>query len=96
MRAPSLDHSHLEAEWSWAGVREFFISRKSLFEVVAVGPEVVEYITKAEFIAVLKRYPLIYKKYCEHLDLVKHSRATTKFLDLRCWRCNEFHLAEHC
>ena len=92
----SLDHNQLEREWAWVGVREFFISKQSLFTVSAVRPGLVEYINKEDFIKVLKGYPHIYMKYCEHLDLIKHNRATTKYLELKCWRCEGFHLPEHC
>lgn len=52
------------AEWALVGVRAFFIEPRPLFNMVATKIATMDYIEKAEFISVLKKYHNIYESYC--------------------------------
>jgi hypothetical protein len=63
--------------WSLMGVREFFIDRRSLFNVQTNNTSIVEYIHKGEFIAVLKQYRALYERYSEMMERIRLGETGT-------------------
>ena len=74
-------------EWSFVGIREFFIDKKCLFDIKAVQTGIVEFIDKNRFMNIVRGSRSLYHKYCGYIDLVKHNRGSTEALGLHCWKC---------
>jgi hypothetical protein len=91
-----INHYVRHGDWALIGMREFFIDKRTLFDVVVKAPVILDYILKEEFEPIVRKYGSVFEKYSEWLQGIKVERGSTDSLELRCWFCSGDHLQEDC